>query len=149
MIWNKVKPMLNKVVEITEEELAKARKDYFDSINNQVVNEQKVESNRKGFKPRPQIHKEIRYGIMRAGDGKCHYGGGLLRGYYRGQTTGYYFEIDHKHPKSKGGTDDVNNLVACCKKHNLEKGVLDYADYLKILKQNPALKQCGNAEYRG
>lgn len=30
-------------------------------------------------------------------------------------------EVDHVHPRSKGGTDDIDNLVACCRTCNIRK----------------------------
>lgn len=30
-------------------------------------------------------------------------------------------EVDHVHPRSKGGTDDLDNLVACCRRCNILK----------------------------
>lgn len=30
-------------------------------------------------------------------------------------------EVDHIHPRSKGGTDDLDNLVACCRRCNILK----------------------------
>lgn len=30
-------------------------------------------------------------------------------------------EVDHVHPRSKGGSDDIDNLVACCRTCNIRK----------------------------
>jgi hypothetical protein len=40
-------------------------------------------------------------------------------------------EIDHIHPKSKGGTDRVSNLTLACHGCNQKKGNLDVKDFLK------------------
>ena len=45
----------------------------------------------------------------------CHYCGNPLGG-YRGET------IDHLVPRSRGGTNDESNLVACCVWCNRAKG---------------------------
>lgn len=37
--------------------------------------------------------------------------------------------LDHKHPKSKGGTDAADNLVTCCHRCNMEKGDVPYEMY--------------------
>lgn len=31
-------------------------------------------------------------------------------------------EVDHVHPRVLGGTDDLDNLVACCRRCNASKG---------------------------
>jgi 5-methylcytosine-specific restriction endonuclease McrA len=41
------------------------------------------------------------------------------------QTT-----IDHKHPLSRGGTDDRENLVICCKTCNMLKGDMTVAEFI-------------------
>lgn len=40
-------------------------------------------------------------------------------------------QIDHIHPKSKGGTDSITNLVLACEKCNIKKGTQDVRDFLK------------------
>ncbi|MFM6396010.1 HNH endonuclease, partial [Planktothrix sp.] len=53
------------------------------------------------------------------------------------------FEVEHIHPKSKGGTDRISNLAIACHNCNQEKGNRDIQDFLsgkpdllnRILKQ--------------
>lgn len=44
-------------------------------------------------------------------------------------------EVDHKVPKAKGGSDDLDNLLLSCTKCNQRKGKKDYSDFLKWLKR--------------
>jgi 5-methylcytosine-specific restriction endonuclease McrA len=39
--------------------------------------------------------------------------------------------VDHKHPRSRGGSDELDNLVASCWKCNHEKLTTPYDEYLK------------------
>jgi hypothetical protein len=41
--------------------------------------------------------------------------------------------IDHKNPKAKGGTDEMNNLVGCCKSCNQMKADRTVEEYRKEL----------------
>lgn len=41
--------------------------------------------------------------------------------------------IDHKHPKAKGGTDDMDNLVGCCKSCNQMKADRTVSEFRKRL----------------
>jgi 5-methylcytosine-specific restriction endonuclease McrA len=40
-------------------------------------------------------------------------------------------EVEHIHPKSKGGTDRATNLCIACSKCNQKKGDKDIAEFLK------------------
>ena len=40
------------------------------------------------------------------------------------------FEIDHKKPKSKGGTNHLNNLLTSCPICNLKKGTKAYKNFI-------------------
>ncbi len=37
--------------------------------------------------------------------------------------------VDHKTPKSRGGSDENRNLLACCHRCNIEKGDIPYEIY--------------------
>jgi 5-methylcytosine-specific restriction endonuclease McrA len=39
-------------------------------------------------------------------------------------------EVDHVQPRVQGGTDDLDNLVACCRMCNLRKGKRSEASFL-------------------
>lgn len=92
---------------------------------------------------------------------KCHYCGAVLipshvqrwtKPYYnaeeavvRGElkticvvTEGYSEPyVDHKHPVSKGGSDNLDNLVAACRRCNQAKLDTPYDEYIKRIKGNP------------
>lgn len=58
----------------------------------------------------------------------CHYcEGEIIIGSKDPRTQA---SIDHKHPKAKGGSDRIGNLVASCAACNNEKGDMLYAVYL-------------------
>ncbi len=43
--------------------------------------------------------------------------------------------VDHKIPKAKGGSDDLDNLLLSCTKCNQRKGKKDYSNFLKWLRR--------------
>lgn len=45
------------------------------------------------------------------------------------------FSIDHKIPKTKGGSDDLDNLLLTCRKCNQRKGKKDYDEFIEWLKR--------------
>lgn len=48
-------------------------------------------------------------------------------------STVKLFSIDHKTPKSKGGSDDLSNLLLTCRKCNQRKGKKDYNQFIDWL----------------
>lgn len=62
-----------------------------------------------------------RFSILQRDKFKCTYCG-------RSANDGYVLHVDHIHPKSKGGTDDIENLTTACMECNLGKSdnILDY-----------------------
>ena len=44
------------------------------------------------------------------------------------------FEIDHKKPRAKGGTNHINNLITSCAKCNNKKGAKSYKVFLLEIK---------------
>ena len=69
-------------------------------------------------KPRPvrkPIPNKVKAQVWSKTDGRCAYCDLQLNPFDG-------FEIDHVHPVSKGGTDDLENLVPCCRPCNQRKG---------------------------
>src|SRR5207248_11360067 len=50
-------------------------------------------------------------------------------------ARGYAFEVDHQIPRSKGGSDHIDNLVACCQKCNAFKGSLTVSEFKEKIKR--------------
>jgi 5-methylcytosine-specific restriction endonuclease McrA len=46
-------------------------------------------------------------------------------------------EVDHVQPRVQGGTDDLDNLVACCRMCNLRKGKRSEAHFLGLAPTPP------------
>ncbi len=61
---------------------------------------------------RSPISSEVRTYVLQRDGFRCVYCGGSPE----------RFHLDHVMPKSRGGTDDANNLVASCPPCNLYKG---------------------------
>lgn len=59
----------------------------------------------------PKNWRAIRQRVMRRDRNTCQYCGAPAT------------EVDHVKPVSRGGTHDLNNLVASCKKCNAEKNI--------------------------
>lgn len=91
---------------------------------------------------RRPIPRWLRLEIVKSQDWKCHYGFGKLK--KSRFSPGNYWEIDHKVPVSKGGSDDRSNLVATCRKHNRAKGTDDYLRFWIRRITDLSLWQCGN-----
>lgn len=91
---------------------------------------------------RKPIPRPLRVEIVKSQNWKCHYGWGRLK--KSRFSPGSYWEIDHKVPVSKGGSDDRSNLVAACRKHNRAKGVDDYFAFWIRRVVDPSLWQCGH-----
>ena len=43
--------------------------------------------------------------------------------------------IDHKNPTSKGGTNDLNNLVVCCRHCNFTKRDMNEKEYFEYMRK--------------
>lgn len=67
--------------------------------------------------------------IFEKSDGRCNVcsAGHRMGGY------GRYWEVDHRYPVSRGGSDDIENLSVCCVGCNREKSdsvhILDALEY--------------------
>jgi 5-methylcytosine-specific restriction endonuclease McrA len=73
----------------------------------------------------PEVTK--RQKIFNKTNGRCYYCGVKL--------DPYNWEVDHKIPKSKGGTDSLDNSVPCCPKCNDEKGAMTVKEYFNHRRQ--------------
>jgi hypothetical protein len=55
---------------------------------------------------------------------------GLVCHYCAATVKPSNFTVDHITPVIKGGTDDLSNLVACCRSCNSKNGVKDYSAFV-------------------
>ncbi len=69
----------------------------------------------------PEMWKTIRTRILERDEYTCHYCGGKAD------------SVDHKTPIVLGGSDDDENLVACCRKCNSKKRITPYEEYIYSL----------------
>lgn len=58
--------------------------------------------------------------------GRCYYCGTAMNPFRD-------FSVDHDVPRSKGGPDDFNNLVACCRTCNTRKNARSGDDWLIVV----------------
>lgn len=56
--------------------------------------------------------------------------------YCQGQSGNHHLEVEHIHPRSKGGSNNLSNLTLACHTCNQAKGSMDIREYLS---GNPAL----------
>ena len=73
---------------------------------------------------------EIKQYLLTVHKHKCAYCGGL--------SGDNILQIEHIHPKSKGGTEKVNNLTISCRVCNETKGSLTLDQWEKVLRANPS-----------
>lgn len=65
--------------------------------------------------------RETKDALLRAQGGRCAYCGSFHRP--------RYLEVDHKHPFSRGGSDQIDNLQLLCIACNLRKGIQDDGEF--------------------
>lgn len=94
-------------------------------IMNTDVKEKKHKKKKK--RKRKKLTKEKRKAIYQKTDGICYLCGGDI-------TFGS-FEIEHRMPKSKGGTDSLDNLFPCCHCCNTIKHDIYPDDFEKKVSQ--------------
>lgn len=59
------------------------------------------------------------------------------------------WEVDHQHPRSRGGSDSIDNLVPACRKCNSEKSdrtISEYEDHLVLVLSNQIFNALGFAK---
>lgn len=71
-------------------------------------------------KPYSWLPTQIRADVLAAADGRCVYCGITLT--IDDPTANDAFNVDHVHPRVRGGSDDIGNLAASCRRCNLSKG---------------------------
>ena len=65
--------------------------------------------------------------------GHCTYcGKQIVRSRYGRREGRGIWEVDHSKPKSRGGTDHPNNLVASCVNCNRKKGDMTSAEFKRM-----------------
>jgi 5-methylcytosine-specific restriction endonuclease McrA len=73
--------------------------------------------------------EELREMIRRTIDNKfCPY-----FGRFDGTVTTKNFSVDHRIPTSREGTNELSNLIVCCRSANLAKGALTDEEFEKVL----------------
>jgi 5-methylcytosine-specific restriction endonuclease McrA len=65
----------------------------------------------------------------------CAYCGIKMTKHQPGQKDPTFATLDHKIPRCKKGTDDIENLVASCAKCNNMKSDMDLEDFLVLLRR--------------
>lgn len=95
----------------------------------------------------PTVEQHARTIACRDGGWRCHYCGAALCPPGSGAPIGYsvtvggyrYCEfyqpahVDHKTPKTRGGTHDLDNLVLSCMTCNARKGNREYHAFITIM----------------
>lgn len=74
--------------------------------------------------------------IAKAHNFTCHYCG--QQGSQFEDADGRTWHIDHKHPISRGGSNEMSNLTLACRACNLRKGDTAYEEFIQ---QAPDLRQ--------
>ena len=71
--------------------------------------------------------------ILKRHAGRCYYcKTRLIWGERYSAYTPQYFNVDHKLPKSRGGTNELDNVVASCRACNMSKGTKDWPSRVPI-----------------
>ena len=87
----------------------------------EAVNREMWNINNQTAKSRITISAELRRKIYEKYDGKC---------YYCGKDVDDAYQIDHRIPVARGGTNDDDNLVLACAHCNESKNSLSEAGYI-------------------
>jgi hypothetical protein len=77
---------------------------------------------------RVSISRTDRRLIIEENDYRCHYCG--LEGSRYSDADCEPWHIDHKHPVSLGGSNDLSNLTLSCRSCNLEKSNTPYEEFI-------------------
>ena len=82
---------------------------------------------------RKDIGKKLRYEVFKRDKFTCQYCGRT--------SPDVILQVDHIKPVSKGGTNDIMNLVTSCRDCNLGKGATELSDDTVVKKQQKRLKE--------
>lgn len=82
---------------------------------------------------RNPISPDLRDAVIERGAGRCHYCNRRGEGTETGPGAKPW-NVDHKVPVSRGGTDDMDNLVLACARCNNEKHTRDYDEFSMFAK---------------
>ena len=75
------------------------------------------------------IERSIRMALIDEYGGRCFYCGIEIYVANLGPRSDSMFNVDHKIPKSRGGTNKKDNLVCSCRKCNYSKGTLTVEEF--------------------
>jgi hypothetical protein len=79
-----------------------------------------------------QISPKKRQKVFDKTGGKC---------WYCGKMTGDDFVVEHAHPRSRGGNNDIDNLLPACRACNSRKHNRDIEEYREyLMSQDPPRK---------
>lgn len=73
------------------------------------------------------IPKKIRFEVFKRDGFRCAYCGASV------EDPDVILEVDHIHPKAKGGTDDIDNYITSCKTCNRGKAAVPLSDIPETL----------------
>lgn len=83
--------------------------------------------------PRGTISKKLRFEVLKRDNFTCQYCGR--------SSPDVLLEIDHLKPISKGGKNEIFNLITSCKDCNRGKGKVELSDNAEIKKQRRQLEE--------
>jgi len=69
-------------------------------------------------------NNHFRVDLIAAGQTQCH---------YCQKECGADITADHRQPLSRGGKDDLSNIVPCCAICNHRKGSMTYKDFVTLI----------------
>jgi 5-methylcytosine-specific restriction endonuclease McrA len=75
----------------------------------------------------PQYYRDIRYEEQ---DAKCHYCDVVMTQDKKYADEDHYCTADHSIPKCRNGSDEYENIVACCRLCNFLKDSMTESEYL-------------------
>lgn len=95
---------------------------YYIDTNLNIIEEKSISKKKQKHK---QFSKSMRLNIYEKTQGHC---------YLCGESVKFNsFEVEHKIPLSKGGTDDISNLYCSCHKCNKIKRNIYYEDFMESI----------------